>query len=139
MGEVVVNLKLENATDREMVHRGLMKEEDVRSLTTRAVADSGAVMLVLPQDQVEALGLRELRKVIVKYADERKEERSVAGIVTVQVGNRSAEVPCVVGPPASEPLVGQVPLEMMDLLIDCGQRALVPRPESPILPLLNLR
>ncbi len=139
MGEVVVNLKLENPIDRDMFRRGLIKEEDVRSLTTQAIADSGAVMLVLPQEVVEALGLPDMGKVIVKYADERKEERSVAGPVLVSVVNRQANVDCVVGPPAGEVLLGQLPLEAMDLLVDCGQRKLVPRPESPILPLLNLR
>jgi clan AA aspartic protease len=137
MGEVVVDLKLENTIDRELVKRGLMKEEDVRALTGSAIVDSGARMLMLPQDIVEQLGLRELRKAIVIYADERKEERMVAGTVTVQVGERAAEVSCVVGPPASEILLGQVPLEIMDLLVDCGQQRLTPRPESPYLPLMR--
>jgi len=78
------------------------------------LTDSGAVMLTLPQDLVEALGLREKGKVIVTYADERKEERPIAGIVTVRVGNRSTDVNCIVGPPNSEPLLGQIVLEAMD-------------------------
>jgi len=101
--------------------------------------DSGAVMLVLPQDLVEALGLREVGKVIVTYADERKEERPLAGVVTVRVGDRSTSLNCIVGPPNSEPLLGHVVLEIMDLLIDPVQQRLVPRPESPFLPLLKLK
>ena len=108
-------------------------------MTVQAIADSGSVMLVLPQDVVEALGLRETRKAIVSYADERKEERPVAGIVNVRVGNRAASVECVVGHPNSEPLLGQIVLEAMDLLVDCTRGKLVPRPESPFLPLLNMK
>ena len=137
MGEVVVDLRLENTTDRELVKRGLMEEADVRALTGSAVVDSGARMLILPQDIVEQLGLRELRKAIVIRADERKEERTLAGTVTVLVGERAAEVSCVVGPSASEILLGQVPLEIMNLLIDCAQQRLTPRPESPYLPLMR--
>lgn len=37
MGEVNVELFLENATDREMFKRGVMKDDDVRRLTTRAI------------------------------------------------------------------------------------------------------
>lgn len=96
-------------------------------------------MLVLPQDLVEALGLREVGKVIVTYADERKEERALAGIVTVRSGNRLTTLNCIVGPPGSEPLLGQVVLETMDLLVDCSQQKLIPRPESPYLPLLKLK
>jgi predicted aspartyl protease len=139
MGEVVVELKLENTIDRGLVRRKMIKEKDVRKLTTKAIVDSGAVMLVLPQDQVEALGLEILRKVIVTYADERKEERPVAGMVTIHIGNRAAEVACIVGPPASEALLGQVSLELMDLLVDCTNRTLGPRPESPLLPMLKLK
>jgi clan AA aspartic protease len=139
MGEVRVEIELENAFDRELVRRGQLPEQDVRSARIRALADSGSIMLMLPQDLVEELGLRELRKAIVTYADERKEERSIAGVVTVRVGNRSAEVSCIVGPPNSDPLLGQIPLEEMDLLVDCAQQQLVPRPESPFLPLLNLK
>lgn len=139
MGEVKVELALENAADRELFHRHAIQEQQVRSSKIHAVVDSGAVMLVLPQDLVEALGLREVGKVIVTYADERKEERPLAGIVAVRVGNRTARMDCVVGPPNSEPLLGQVVLETMDLLVDCTQQKLVPRPESPFLPLLKLK
>lgn len=139
MGEVKVEIQLENAVDRELARRGNIAVEDVRAAKVRALVDSGAVMLVLPQDLVEALGLHEVGKAIVTYADERREERPIAGIVTVRVENRSTSVNCVVGPPSSEPLLGQVVLETMDLLVDCTEQKLVPRPESPFLPLLKLK
>lgn len=139
MGKVVVELRLENTIDREMVRRGLMKEDDVRKLTTEAVVDSEAVTLVLPQDQVEALGLREMGKALVICSDQRKEERMVAGVVTARIGNRFAEVDCVVGQPASQPILGRVPLRIMDLHVDYRQQKLVPRPESPFLPMYELR
>jgi hypothetical protein len=96
-------------------------------------------MCAFPQDLVESLGLRIHGKVIVAYADERREERHVAGVVTVRVGTRSTDVDCVVGPPGSEPLLGQVVLEQLDLLVDCASQKLVARPESPFLPLLKLK
>ena len=139
MGEVKVEVKLENTTDRELVLRGLLTEDQVRTFNIHLIADTGAVMLVLPQDEVEALGLREIRKAVVRYADERKEERSVAGPVTVRVDGRAATVDCIVGPPNSEPLLGHVVLEIMDLLVDPLQQKLVPRPESPFLPELKLK
>jgi len=96
-------------------------------------------MLVLPQDVVEKLGLRIRRTVIVAYADERKEERSIAGAVTLTIGDRSMITECVVGPPLSEALIGQVVLEELDLLADCQRQMLSPRPESSIYPLLKLK
>jgi len=46
---------------------------------------------------------------------------------------------CIVGPPLSEPLLGQIVLERLDLLADCQNQRLTPRPESPYYPLLKLK
>jgi hypothetical protein len=46
---------------------------------------------------------------------------------------------CVVGPPLSEALIGQVILEELDLIPDCQKQILTPRPESPIYPLLKMK
>jgi predicted aspartyl protease len=96
-------------------------------------------MLALPQDVVEKLGLRILRTVVVTYVDERKEERSVAGTVTIKIGDRFMNTDCIVGPPLSEALIGQVVLEELDLIPDCQKRTLSPRPESPIYPSLKMK
>ena len=139
MGEVKVEVELENTIDRGMATRGALSSEAVRHFSARLLVDSGAIMLALPQDYVEELGLDEMGKAIVAYADERKEERPVAGPVTVRAGNRFATVNCVVLPPNAEPLLGQIVLEMTDLLVDSRDQKLVPRPESPFLPELKLK
>jgi predicted aspartyl protease len=140
MGDVYVEVEIENAHDRVLVEHGYGEVTRVRRERVRVLADSGATLLLLPQDLVERLGLRITdQKVIVTYADERKEERLVAGGLTVRVGERSMETECVVGPPRSEPRLGQIVLERLDLLVDCAQGKLVPRPESPYLPLLKLK
>jgi hypothetical protein len=139
MGEVRIEVELVNTYDEGAVHLGLKPAADVRRLKRIAVADTGAVMMLLPQDLVEALGVAILRKAVVTYADERKEERPIAGPITVKVAQRQAVVECVVGPPTCEVLLGQIALESMDLLVDCTRRTLAPRPESPYLPMLNLK
>jgi clan AA aspartic protease len=139
MGEIKVSVELENYDDRAVARRGFLPEDQIRSQRVDVVVDSGAVMLVLPQDLVEVLGLRMLRKAIVTYADERKEERDIAGVVSVRVAGRTVETNCVVGPPGSEPLLGQIVLEEADLLIDCANQRLIARPESPYLPTLKLK
>ena len=139
MGEVRVSLVLENAFDREKYVTDELDESQIRSIEVTAMADTGAMLLVLPQEVVEKLGLRERGKVIVAYGDERKEERPRAGIVTVRVADRDTDTDCVVGPPNSEPLVGQIVLEAMDLIVDCVNQKLAPRPESPLLPLLKMK
>ena len=139
MGEIAVNVELENAEDRGFFERGHGQESDIRRTSIEAIVDTGAVMLVLPQNVVERLGVRTRRTAIVTYADERKEERPVAGPLTIHVCNRFMSTDCVVGPPLSEALIGRIVLEALDLIADCTKRILTPRPESPDYPQLKLK
>ena len=75
MGEIVATMELENTVDREVVSQGLRDESTVRRTTVDGVVDTGAVMLVLPEDVVDRLGLRTQREVVVAYANEYLETR----------------------------------------------------------------
>lgn len=134
MGEIVVNIGLENPVDRINANRGISSEEAVRRTRVDAIVDTGAVALVLPQNVVERLGVEAFRTVV---ADERKDERPVAGPFTIEVCDRSMTTDCIVGPPFSQPLIGQIILEMLDLIPDPTNRTLAPR--MPDYPLLNLK
>ena len=139
MGEIVASMELENTVDRDIASDGLRDESTVRRATVDGVVDTGAVMLVLPEDVVDGLGLRMRRHVVVSYANVCRETRQVAGPVTVQIGDRFMNADCIVGPPSSEPLIGQIVLAALDLVAVCGSRTLGPRPESPDSPLLKLK
>lgn len=82
MREIVVNVGVENYMDRRNARSG------IRATQVDGIVDTGAVMLVLPQNVVERLGLEELRTAIVTYADERRDERPVAGPVAIEVCDR---------------------------------------------------
>lgn len=96
-------------------------------------------MLMLPQDVVEKLGLKTIRTVVVSYADERKEERKIAGGLYLKIGDRGMNTECIVGNPNSEALIGQVIMEVLDLIPDPQRKSLGPRPESPIYPSLKMK
>ncbi|MDI6736372.1 MAG: clan AA aspartic protease [bacterium] len=139
MGEVNVKIFLENIIDRLNFQSGLIKEDEIRNLKTEGLVDIGAVMLMLPEDMVETLGLDIFGKVIVTYANESKEECPVAGPVSVKIGQREMRTDCVVGKPRSETLIGQIVLEELDLIVDCNAHAVKPNPESPYLPMLKMK
>lgn len=136
MGEVTVEIELENALDRHDFNKGFILKEEIRALKRQALVDTGAVMIMLPQDLVEELGLETTRTVI---ANEQKEERNVAGILNLKIGKRSMNTDCIVGPPNSEPLIGQIVMGKLDLIVNCNRKTFSPRPESPYLPILKLK
>ena len=139
MGETAVDIELENPEERGLFKRGYGRESDIRRSSVEAIVDTGAAMLVLPRSVVERLGVNADRIAIVTYADERKEERPVAGPLAVRTCNRFMSTDCIVGPPLSKPLVGQIVLEALDLIPDCANQVLAPCPESPDHPLLDPR
>ena len=103
MGEIRVEIGLENFGDRYMCLEKKLPENEIKQHEMEAIVATGAVMLVLPQDVVEKLGLKVFRTVIVTYADERKEERWVVKGLEVTIGKRSMVTDCVIGPPLCEP------------------------------------
>lgn len=138
MGEIVVEIELENFEDRIDALRGRIDVGAVRRETILAVADTGARMLALPQDVVDRLGLAEIERVATVYADGRSGELPVAGYMMLRFGDRQMQTDCVVVPTGAEALVGQIVMERLDLIADCATQTLAPRPESPDRPLLRV-
>ena len=138
MGEIVVDIELENALDVELVRHGSLPEADVRRTTVGAVVDTGALMLALPEDVVARLGVAIVDRGTVSYADGRRGELPIAGPLTVRIGDRWAFARCVVVPPDVDALVGQLVLEELDLVADCRNQTLGPRPEAPDFPVFRI-
>jgi predicted aspartyl protease len=129
MGKVLVPALLENLEDLLMVEAGTIRRDDVRRVEVPdALVDTGAVMLSLPKRLIEQLGLRPFSKRTV---------RTVGGIVqttlyrAVQLTVHGREFTCDVAeiPDDCPVLIGQIPLEGLDFVVDpIGQR-LIGNPE----------
>lgn len=130
---------LENGEDRSLVRRGALKPAEVRRVEADALVDTGAVLLLLPQDMVEALGLGMMDKAVVTLANDQKVEMPIAGPLVLTTLGRTMNTDCLVGPPRCEPLLGQIVLERLDLVVDPTKRQLIVRPESPFLPSLKAK
>ena len=138
MGEIVVDIVLENSADFERVEEGGLRDADVRRATIPAVADTGAKMLALPEDVVDRLGSRRVGSVDATYADGRQGQLPVAGPLIVRIGDRWMPTNCIVLPRGTDALIGQIVMEGLDLIADCTNQTLHPRPEAPDRPMLRL-
>jgi predicted aspartyl protease len=74
----------------------------------------------------------------VRYADARVEEIPRVSGIKIEIQGRDAVVSALVGPVGSTALIGQIPLEEMDFVVDPKSRALHPNPASPGAPVLDL-
>ena len=137
MGEVRVKAKLTNAVDEDLVQRGILKPEQVRTYEADALVDTGAVRMVLPPHIVARLGLGTRGQRMAEYADGRREAVNVTGSLVVELeGRDTLEEALVLG---DEVLIGQTVLEKLDLFVDCQRRRLVPNPAHPDQPVRKVK
>ena len=111
-------ITLENAKDRALADHGAIKEEEVRALKVEAIPDTGAWSLVINEDVRQKLGLAIKRKRWSTLADGKSGTYDVTESVIVQWKDRDFPVPAIVLPGAKDILLGAMPLEGMDLMVD---------------------
>ncbi len=129
MGKVVVSAKIENLSDLNRVNAGDIPGEQVRSIDVDdALVNTGATMLSLPSRHIAALGLKRHRTRTAKTA---------AGVVSfgiyeavrLTVQGRDCVIEVCELPDACPPLIGQVPLEMLDFVVDPNGQKLIGNPD----------
>ena len=129
MGKVLVAAKIENLQDLFDAERGIIPAEDLRLVEVDdALVDTGATGLSMPRRLIQRLGLRPLRT---------RQARTSAGLITVQIYGtarltiQGRECPTDVTelPDDCPVLIGQIPLEALDFVVDPPNRRLIGNPE----------
>src|SRR5438552_892203 len=98
MGKVWADVKVVNAVDEGNHEQGSLPLDRVRTIDVKALVDTGATMLVLPEKDIQALGLRLTRTARSRVADGRVLERKIYGPVKVKVFQRTMYTEAVAGP-----------------------------------------
>ncbi len=133
MGRVNVQVELANNIDMMLADLKMVPPEKVHRLTLTGWVDTGATRRVLPQGVVDQLGLRPSGRMRVRCADERSTEREVVENVWLQLQGRHGVFTAVVEPDPTDPLIGAIVMEDLDLLIDCTHQTVVPRDPNIII------
>ena len=133
MGRFSVEFATANNRDVVELRVGEPVLERVKHVVLRGAVDSGASRLVLPQRVVGELGLQVENEITVRYADERREKRSLVSNVWLQLLGRHGVFSAVVEPEGNDALIGAIVLEELDLLVDCATQSLYPREPDSIL------
>jgi predicted aspartyl protease len=127
-GKVVVAAKIENLADLLKARDGSLPTEQVRRVeVSDALVDTGATMLSLPRRLIQQLGLQRHRT---------RTARTAAGTIAfgiyeavrLTVQERDCVIEVAEVPDDCPPWIGQVPLEMLDFVIDPAQRLLIGNP-----------
>jgi clan AA aspartic protease len=118
MGLIYANVMLSNPVLPQLL-----------AIDTKALVDSGALHLCIPQHLALQLRLETLEDREVIFADGRKQLIPYAGSIKVKFQNRTGFVGAMIM--GDEVLLGAIPMEDMDVVIHPATQSLIVNPESP--------
>jgi clan AA aspartic protease len=118
MGNVIAEITIKNSGDIRGVDRGLIPDNEVRTVTLNALVDTRAMTLVINEDICQKLGLRFHRTKKVTLADGKKAIYQVTEPVQIWWKDRYTIVHAYAHPGIRKTLLGVIPLEDMDLFVD---------------------
>jgi clan AA aspartic protease len=125
MGKVEAEITLKNAGDVTEFRRGHCKEEDVRQITVKALVDTGASTLIINEAVRHELGLAAEGKRRTVFANGGQEECVITEPVNIRWKDRDTTCRAVVIPRAASILLGAIPLEDMDLIVEPLKQELI--------------
>jgi clan AA aspartic protease len=108
------------------------KEQILRPMKINALVDTGAITLCIPEHIVLQLKLEALEQREVTTADGKKRLVPYVGPVQIRFENRNCFTGALVL--GDSVLLGAVPLEDMDLVINPRLQTITVNPESPNIP-----
>ncbi len=128
MGKIIATIQVKNFADELDVQRRYLEDSAIRSVEVEAVADSGATRLCLKKSVIEQLGLPLLGE---------KKARTTNGVVTRKIYGGAhlflmgRDTPINVSeiPDDCPNLIGQIPLEELDFVLDLRRQQIIPNPE----------
>ena len=128
MGRVLTSIFIENLADLWEVERGLRTADQVRGVMVEdALVDTGASTLSLPPSLIGQLGLKHYKTRPVRTAAGPAEAR-VFEAVRFTIQGRDGKVDVLEVPEGTPVLVGQVPLEITDFVVDPKNQCLICNP-----------
>ena len=138
MGLVYAEIELINAWELEASKKKLIDQADVKRMWVTALVDSGAVMLAISEELQEILQFPVVEKRSGVLANRNIIDCKVVNSVEVRFKNRRCTVQALVLPGCSESLLGAIPMEDMDVIIDPKRQELILHPEHPLSPLMRI-
>ena len=127
-GRVLTTVTIENLQDLWDVDREMLTADQVRRVTLPdALVDTGATYLSMPARLIAQLGLPKMltRKITTSIGPS---EAFVYGPVRLTIDGRFCNVDVMQVPDSVPVLVGQVPLELLDFVVDPKRQRLIGNP-----------
>ena len=127
MGKVIVKIKLTNHEDL-VLRAAKVRKSRPRTVEAEALVDTGATRLYLQSSLIKSLGLRRDNEVQSKTTNGIR-RRAVYSPVKLEVMGRYGNFDVVEVDDDVPNLLGQIPLEYLDFVVNPKGQKLIPNPE----------
>lgn len=131
MGLVYAEIELINAWQLEAARKHLIDKDDVRRMRTTVLVDSGSTDMAINEAIQEIMQFPVIEQRRIRLADESIITCDVVNNVEIRFANRRSTVQAMVLPDNTEPLLGAIPMEDLDVIIHPKRQELVVNPEHP--------
>lgn len=139
MGQISVELDLLNAWELAATRKKLMCQDEVKRMSVTALVDTGALYFAINENIQETLQLPVQGEKDVQLANGESITCVFVNSVGIRYKNRECIVNAIVLPGNSEPLLGALPMEEMDVLVDPRRQELIANPEHPLYPVFRMK
>ncbi len=131
MGLIYADIELINSEDIGLARRHLIDQDEIKKIHVNMLVDTGSYMLAINENMQAYLQLPVVDKRKARLANEQSIECDVVGPIDIRFKNRSTTCRAMVLPGDAEPLLGSIPLEDLDVVINPLRQELTVNPDSP--------
>jgi clan AA aspartic protease len=131
MGITYAEVELVSVEDLFLLRRNHISDDQVKRLKVLALVDSGASMMAVTESLKRLLDLPKVDEMQAELGDGSIVQLEVVGPVEVRFQNRRTIVNAMVVPDNGDVLLGAIPMQGLDVLIDPKREQLIVNPESP--------
>lgn len=139
MGLVYAEITLINGEDLALARHHVIGEDEIKQMQITTLVDSGSLMLCINENIQQQLQFPVVEKRSGQLANGSIVEYDVVSHVELRFKNRATTCRAMVLPGSSEPLLGAIPLEDMDVLIHPQRQELIVNPEHPYFAQMKLK
>ena len=125
MGYVNTKITLKNSKDIFKAEVGMIQESEIRQATVDVMVDTGASMLVINEQLYQQLGLGFIEERETTFANDTKEMCKITEPLVIKWEDRTTTMPALVVGNVPDLLLGVLPLEGMDLIVDTVNQKLI--------------
>ena len=139
MGLIYADLEIINTIDIALAKKSIIGEEEIKSLRVNALVDTGAYNMCINEIIQSQLELPFVEKRTGVLANGEIETYNLVGPLTLKFKNRTTICNALVLPGNNEVLLGAIPMEDMDVIIDPKKQTLEVNPEHPYFAQMKLK